>query len=70
MLPDVQSLTLANGLRVNMLHDPQAPRAAALIHSDAGSHHEPPAFPGLAHLFEHVVFAGSRQFQGDERLMM
>ena len=70
MLPDVQSLTLANGLRVNMLHDPQAPRAAALIHLDAGSHHEPPAFPGLAHLFEHVVFAGSRQFQGDERLMM
>ncbi|WP_439291303.1 MULTISPECIES: pyrroloquinoline quinone biosynthesis protein PqqF [Rahnella] len=70
MLPDVQSLTLANGLRVNMLHDPQASRAAALIHLDAGSHHEPPAFPGLAHLFEHVVFAGSREFQGDERLMM
>lgn len=70
MLPDVQSLRLANGLRVNMLHDPQASRAAALIHLNAGNHHEPPAFPGLAHLFEHVVFAGSREFQGDERLMM
>lgn len=70
MLPDVQSLTLANGLRVNMLHDPQASRAAALIHLDAGSHHQPPEFPGLAHLFEHVVFAGGRQFQGDDRLMM
>lgn len=70
MLTDVQSLTLANGLRVNILHDPQAARAAALIHLRAGSHHEPPEFPGLAHLFEHVVFAGSRQFQGDDRLMM
>lgn len=69
MLPDVQSLTLANGLRVNILHDPQASRAAALIHLNAGSHHEPTEFPGLAHLFEHVVFAGSREFQGDERLM-
>ncbi|RJT32774.1 pyrroloquinoline quinone biosynthesis protein PqqF [Rahnella woolbedingensis] len=66
----MHSLTLANGLRVNVLHDPQAPRAAALIHLNAGSHHEPPEFPGLAHLFEHVVFAGSRRFQGDERLMM
>ena len=70
MLPAVHTLTLASGLRVNILHDPQASRAAALVHLNAGSHHEPPEFPGLAHLFEHVVFAGSRRFQGGDRLMM
>ncbi|VTQ52159.1 Protease 3 precursor [Campylobacter jejuni] len=70
MLPAMQSLTLENGLRVNLLHEPQAIRAAALLHLNAGSHHEPAAFPGLAHLFEHVVFAGSQQFQGDDRLMI
>ncbi|MBU9810744.1 pyrroloquinoline quinone biosynthesis protein PqqF [Rahnella sp. SL6] len=70
MLPAAETLTLSNGLRVNILHDPQASRTAALIHLNAGSHHEPEEFPGLAHLFEHVVFAGSHQFQGDDRLMM
>lgn len=70
MNPAAVPLILPNGLRVNILHDPQASRAAALIHLNAGSHHEPARFPGLAHLFEHVVFAGSQQFQGDDRLMM
>lgn len=64
-----QRLTLANGLRVNVTHDPQASRAAALFYLSAGSHHEPKQWPGLAHLFEHVVFAGSRGYQGQQRLM-
>lgn len=64
-----QRLTLANGLRVNLSHDPQASRSAVLFHLSAGSHHEPQQWPGLAHLFEHVVFAGSRHYQGEQRLM-
>lgn len=64
-----QRLTLANGLRVNLIHNPQASRSAALFYLSAGSHHEPEQWPGLAHLFEHVVFAGSRCFQGEQRLM-
>ncbi|WP_226950893.1 pyrroloquinoline quinone biosynthesis protein PqqF [Rouxiella sp. S1S-2] len=62
-------LQLANGLRVNLTHSPQASHAAALFHLSAGSHHEPSAWPGLAHLFEHVVFAGSQHYQGSQRLM-
>jgi len=64
-----QLLTLSNGLRVRLIHDPAATRAAALIQLAAGSHHEPAQWPGLAHLLEHVVFAGSTGYQGDARLM-
>ncbi|MGA8121602.1 pyrroloquinoline quinone biosynthesis protein PqqF [Rouxiella badensis] len=64
-----QRQRLANGLWVTLTHDPQASRAAALFHLAAGSHHEPEQWPGLAHLHEHVVFAGSQHYQGDQRLM-
>ncbi len=64
-----QRLTLANGLRVILNHDPQASRSAVLFNLAAGSHHEPKQWPGLAHLFEHVVFSGSRGYQGEQRLM-
>lgn len=64
-----QRLRLANGLWVTLTHDPQATRAAALYHLAVGSHHEPEQWPGLAHLFEHVVFAGSESFQQQQRLM-
>lgn len=62
-------LHLANGMQVTLTHDPRAARAAALFHLRAGSHHEPHAWPGLAHLFEHVVFAGSQDYQDEQRLM-
>lgn len=61
--------TLANGLRVNLIQDPSASRAAALLQLSAGSHEEPEQWPGLAHLLEHVLFAGSANYQGDQRLM-
>lgn len=60
---------LANGLLVNLRQDPGATQASALVHLSAGSLHEPEAWPGLAHLLEHVLFAGSERFQGEERLM-
>lgn len=64
-----QRLRLENGLWVMLSRDPGATRAAALFHLSAGSHHEPEQWPGLAHLFEHVVFAGSQEYEGDSRLM-
>ncbi|MGB9096112.1 pyrroloquinoline quinone biosynthesis protein PqqF [Erwinia sp.] len=64
-----RQITLANGLRVNLLHDPSASRAAALLQLSAGSHEGPEQWPGLAHLLEHVLFAGSAHYQGDQRLM-
>lgn len=64
-----QQLTLSNGLRVRLISDPTASRAAALMQLAAGSHHEPANWPGLAHLLEHLVFAGGENFQQDARLM-
>ncbi|MCR0998168.1 pyrroloquinoline quinone biosynthesis protein PqqF [Serratia rubidaea] len=63
------TLRLASGLRLNLLADAAAPRAAALMQIDAGSYHEPSDWPGLAHLLEHMLFRGSRAFDGDQRLM-
>lgn len=62
-------LTLANGLRVTLIHAPDASRAAALLRIARGSHDEPPAFPGLAHFIEHLLFLCGERFVEDERLM-
>ncbi|HDS1116504.1 TPA: insulinase family protein, partial [Pluralibacter gergoviae] len=62
-------LTLANGLRCHLIHQPQAREAAALLKVDAGSLQEPDRWPGLAHLLEHLLFADSADFRGEERLM-
>jgi coenzyme PQQ biosynthesis probable peptidase PqqF len=35
----------------------------------AGSHDAPPAYPGLAHFLEHLLFLGSRDYPTDEGLM-
>lgn len=60
---------VVNGLQINLLHDPQATRSAALFRLSAGSFDEPARWPGLAHLLEHVLFAGSEGFQQEQRLM-
>lgn len=60
---------LANGLRITLIHDPSASRAAALIQLSAGSHEAPEQWPGLAHLLEHVLFAGSENYRDENRLM-
>ncbi|MBM7343344.1 pyrroloquinoline quinone biosynthesis protein PqqF [Pantoea coffeiphila] len=66
----VQQRLLSNGLQVRIITDPQARCASALVQVGVGSLHELDAWPGLAHLLEHVLFAGSAGFQDDERLMM
>ena len=51
--------TLANGLRIVVNHDPGAPAEALNIWYTVGSGDEPRGATGLAHLFEHLMFAGS-----------
>jgi predicted Zn-dependent peptidase len=51
---------LDNGLRLIMSPDPLAPVAAVNIWYSVGSRHETPGQTGLAHLFEHMMFQGSR----------
>ncbi|MBN1771667.1 MAG: insulinase family protein, partial [Deltaproteobacteria bacterium] len=36
-----------------------APVVALQVWVDAGAADDPPAFPGMAHLFEHLLFKGN-----------
>ena len=55
-----QTFILDNGLQVLAITDPEAEKAAVAMHIGAGSHHEPQAYPGLAHFLEHMLFLGTR----------
>ncbi|MRS21254.1 pyrroloquinoline quinone biosynthesis protein PqqF [Enterobacteriaceae bacterium RIT692] len=66
---NARQLTLANGLRCHLYHQPDAREAAALVRVQAGSLDEADRWPGLAHLLEHLLFCGSEGFNGDDRLM-
>jgi zinc protease len=55
--PDaVHSFRLANGLRLLLLVDRQAPTVSYFTWFRVGSRHEKPGKTGLAHLFEHLMF--------------
>jgi len=51
---------LPNGLRVLVHEDPNTPLVAVNITYHVGSRDESPDKTGFAHLFEHLMFAGSR----------
>ncbi|GAA1255130.1 pitrilysin family protein [Kitasatospora nipponensis] len=51
---------LANGLRVVLSEDHLTPVAAVCLWYDVGSRHEVKGRTGLAHLFEHLMFQGSK----------
>ncbi|HHX6844831.1 pyrroloquinoline quinone biosynthesis protein PqqF [Pseudomonas aeruginosa] len=67
--PRVQHLRLGNGLHLTQLHAPWLNRGAAALRIGAGSHDEPPQYPGLAHFLEHLVFLGSRHFAAQDGLL-
>lgn len=52
-------VTLANGLRVQLVEDHGAPVIAVNVAYDVGSRNERPGRTGFAHLFEHMMFKGS-----------
>ena len=56
----IQRRTLANGLRVVLNPDPSAPVVAVSVTYDVGSRVEAAGQSGFAHLFEHMMFQGSR----------
>ncbi|HEV8550801.1 MAG TPA: pitrilysin family protein [Polyangiaceae bacterium] len=59
----IQRRTLANGLRVVLAPEPSAPTVAVSVSYGVGSRHEPLGKSGFAHLFEHMMFQGSRHVQ-------
>lgn len=65
----IRTLLLPNGLKVTLIHQPEATEAAALVQVAAGSHDEPERWPGLAHLLEHLLFTGSERWPDEGRLM-
>jgi predicted Zn-dependent peptidase len=59
-----------NGLRLIVAEDHLAPVVAINIWYDVGSKHEEPGKTGFAHLFEHVMFQGSRNVSKAEHIAL
>ncbi len=59
---------LANGLRLIIAEDHLAPVVAVCIWYAVGSKNEVPGKTGFAHLFEHVMFQGSRHVAKTEHM--
>lgn len=64
-----EHFVLENGLQVYVHEDASTPMAAVNILYNVGSRDEDPARTGFAHLFEHLMFGGSKHIQSyDEPL--
>ena len=61
---------LENGLRLIVAEDHLAPVVAINLWYDVGSKHEQPGKTGFAHLFEHVMFQGSRHVAKAEHIAL
>ncbi len=61
---------LANGLRVIIAEDHLAPVVAVNVWYGVGSKHEQPGKTGFAHLFEHVMFQGSKHVAKAEHIAL
>jgi predicted Zn-dependent peptidase len=61
---------LPNGLRLILAEDHLAPVAAVNVWYGVGSKHEVPGKTGFAHLFEHVMFQGSRNVGKAEHIAL
>lgn len=59
---------LDNGLEVVVAPDPDAPGVAVNLWVEVGSADERPGKTGFAHLFEHLMFQGSRQVASGEHM--
>lgn len=66
----IQRTTLKNGLRVVMHTDPSSPTVAVSVTYDVGSRNEREGQSGFAHLFEHMMFQGSRHLKKGEHFSL
>ena len=57
---------LENGLRIVLSPEPAVPVVAVNLWYDVGSRNERQGKTGLAHLFEHMMFQGSRHVAGNQ----
>jgi zinc protease len=61
-----QTMTLPNGLRVILSEDHSTPIVHVQLWYHVGSKNEPPGRTGFAHLFEHMMFKGSKNVAPEE----
>ncbi len=61
----VEKYTLPNGLTVLLHEDHKTPVAAVNVYYKVGSKDEKPGRTGFAHLFEHMMFLGSKHHDED-----
>jgi len=66
-IPEVkhEEYTLTNGLRVVLVEDHAVPIVGVNINYQVGSKNERPGRTGFAHLFEHMMFQGSKHYDDD-----
>lgn len=57
-----ETFTLDNGLRVIVNQDNKTPLVAVNLLYNVGAKNEQPSATGFAHLFEHLMFSGSKNF--------
>jgi zinc protease len=63
---DFQTWTLPNGLEVIYAQDDRVPLVAVDLWYHVGAKNEVPGKSGFAHLFEHIMFQGSRNVPEDQ----
>lgn len=68
--PEIRRHRLQNGMRVVTAPDPRVPVAGVSLTYGVGSAHEAPRRTGFAHLFEHMMFAGSANVGETEHLRL
>lgn len=59
---EFRGLVLPNGLRVVLVSDPTAEKAAAALSVSVGHFSDPAAAAGLAHFCEHMLFLGTAKY--------
>lgn len=58
----VHESVLANGLRVRIVPNSQAPVVSLYMFYRVGSRNERPGITGISHLFEHMMFNGAKKY--------
>ena len=65
-----ETYTLPNGLEVLLARDPKLPVVAVNVWYHVGAYHEQPGRTGFAHLFEHMMFQGSKHVPDDVHIAL
>lgn len=66
ILPEFTIYKLANGLQILIGEDHSLPTVSYQVHFAAGSRYERPGLTGISHLFEHMMFKGTKEVGPEE----